>query len=424
MDDWYHAAAIRAFYENDGPVSWDYWEFAPFGRPHLYPPLIHTVGAILAKTLFSGMETSAAVLNAMLVLKGVSFAFLLFSIWVLGRLISEKTAFFAVLLASQPVALLLSSTIMLPSGFALALLNIFIYFFEKKNFLAAATFLALIAYTHLGIFLLSMLLILIISIYRKKYAYGLFMMAAALAAYTPWLLHILKNYSVLEKASVSTGVSIPIVLTALALIGMNFMASRKKETFTLLIAYSLSLVPMLLGYGNRFWSYILIPLAVFASYAIAEIKWERQYRWIIFWLILLSFIYVPTLHAKDSYISYHLPINPGGTMVPSTINLELTQLSKLDSPLSKEETHILDWISKNTAPKDIITADDALAPMIFTGTGRRATGGMWQETAPKEFREQMKRFEETKKGVIVRKDCPEKTKTVTVVGRYKVCLRD
>ncbi|HOP09099.1 MAG TPA: hypothetical protein PLC12_02665, partial [Candidatus Methanofastidiosa archaeon] len=49
IDLWYHLAIARKILELGTIPLWDFWEFAPAGRPHLYPPLSHLLIA-----LFSG----------------------------------------------------------------------------------------------------------------------------------------------------------------------------------------------------------------------------------------------------------------------------------------------------------------------------------------------------------------------------------
>ena len=47
-DQYYHMAAARRTLELGHIPKWDDWEFAPAGRPHLYPPGLHLALAVLA----------------------------------------------------------------------------------------------------------------------------------------------------------------------------------------------------------------------------------------------------------------------------------------------------------------------------------------------------------------------------------------
>ena len=49
-DHFYHMAVAQKILEYGGIPLWDDWEFAPVGRPHLYPPLLHLLIAFFAGT--------------------------------------------------------------------------------------------------------------------------------------------------------------------------------------------------------------------------------------------------------------------------------------------------------------------------------------------------------------------------------------
>src|SRR3989338_10814800 len=41
LDSYYHLAVIQGFRQHGGVALHAFWESAPAGRPHLYPPLFH-----------------------------------------------------------------------------------------------------------------------------------------------------------------------------------------------------------------------------------------------------------------------------------------------------------------------------------------------------------------------------------------------
>ena len=41
LDAYYHLAVMKGFEEAGGYVTSAFWEYAPAGRPHLYPPALH-----------------------------------------------------------------------------------------------------------------------------------------------------------------------------------------------------------------------------------------------------------------------------------------------------------------------------------------------------------------------------------------------
>ncbi len=55
MDIYYHLQVAWGFLQSGGYSGWDFWEYAPFGRPHIYPPLFHILLALLMKLRFSAI---------------------------------------------------------------------------------------------------------------------------------------------------------------------------------------------------------------------------------------------------------------------------------------------------------------------------------------------------------------------------------
>ncbi len=59
-DHFYHMAVAQKILERGTIPLWDDWEFAPMGRPHLYPPLLHLLIAFIAgrpDDILSGFAT-------------------------------------------------------------------------------------------------------------------------------------------------------------------------------------------------------------------------------------------------------------------------------------------------------------------------------------------------------------------------------
>ena len=49
MDIYYHLLTAWGFIQSGGYSGWDFWEYAPVGRMHIYPPVFHIVLAFLIK---------------------------------------------------------------------------------------------------------------------------------------------------------------------------------------------------------------------------------------------------------------------------------------------------------------------------------------------------------------------------------------
>src|SRR5664280_424390 len=115
-DSWYHLSVIRAFFER-GLSLHAWWEFAPFGRPHLYCPLFHIVGAGLLRL------TGWTLLDMAKVYDVVTFPLVLAAGWSAARcLFGQRAAFLTLLLMALNIGLVFPcSLIMMPGTYALLL---------------------------------------------------------------------------------------------------------------------------------------------------------------------------------------------------------------------------------------------------------------------------------------------------------------
>ena len=52
LDSYYHLSMARAFEKAGGVVVKDFWQYAPYGRPNLYPPFTHLLLLVLVKLNF------------------------------------------------------------------------------------------------------------------------------------------------------------------------------------------------------------------------------------------------------------------------------------------------------------------------------------------------------------------------------------
>ena len=95
LDIWYHVAVMKGFAAAGGYLTHANWEFAPVGRPHLYPPLVHGL-LLLPYRLGLGEAACARLMELAL------WPAFLSALWAsLRRMAGARTAFFALLVASS-----------------------------------------------------------------------------------------------------------------------------------------------------------------------------------------------------------------------------------------------------------------------------------------------------------------------------------
>jgi hypothetical protein len=155
LDIYYHLAVVKGFADAGGYVTSAFWEYAPSGRPHLYPPLLH-VGMLALYKAGLPLITIGRLVDA------ASYPVLLFTFYfVLRKIYGKRTSFLALFLFASAYSPMLVSSTRPAFNLAFVLGLCALAPFEKKNSSGAALWLALCFYTHTltgGLFALSFLL--------------------------------------------------------------------------------------------------------------------------------------------------------------------------------------------------------------------------------------------------------------------------
>lgn len=145
LDPYYHLLIARQVADAGGPIAYEWWEYAPMGRPHLYPPILHLLLAALLKI-------GCAPLTAIRLVSAVLPPALLLSSWLVMRRLCGAPAALAVVLAGvMPFAFHLHSAITLAATLAMIELLWLVAALESGRPLAAGWLLGLLSYTHLGL---------------------------------------------------------------------------------------------------------------------------------------------------------------------------------------------------------------------------------------------------------------------------------
>src|SRR3989338_8001929 len=229
LDIYYHLFVMKGFAEAGGYVTSSFWEYAPVGRPHLYPPFLHLVMLGFYKLGLSEMTIARFVECAL-------FPAVLVVQWaVLKRLFNSRIAFFVTVIFSSVYSLTLATEILSPFSLAslvglLALLSL-----EKGKVLLSGLLLALSFYTHTWmawILLLAVLSYCLLNSEKRKAAALVSLMALALAM--PFLIFQFSNRAFFSFAKVNENLLIEVdpSLYLLAIYGA-VVAFRKKGTYLL-----------------------------------------------------------------------------------------------------------------------------------------------------------------------------------------------
>jgi len=386
LDSWYHLAVIRGFEQAGGPVFHAFWEAAPQGRPHLYPPLFHTLFLPAALAGVPPIQLARFWTWA-------SFPLLLAAAWsVLSRVSSSRLACFAVIALATPYSFFLGTINYLPATLALiAGLGILLAISRQRR-VAGALCLAAAFYLHAGIpWLLSLGLLLFGFVeprYRKTCWAAL---AGGLLAASPWLIHLGRHLSLIQiqPRGEDRMLELPVPWLLLG-IGGAVIAWRRKGILRFLPVLAVAFLPMALaGYRFRFLATQgLFPLLLSAAVALDWLAERMRPGWVLGALLAGLALLSPSMHLSPGHsgwawgdtslsgLSGLVPPAPRGTGGP-IYNAKF---------MGELEEAILRW----TGPDDLIYSNvHYLAGMMTALTGRAATNQMLREMAERPLGEQI-----------------------------------
>jgi len=145
MDIHYHLQVAWGFIQAGGYTGWDFWEYAPLGRPHIYPPLFHIFLALL-------MKLGASVIFLAKFFESATPVVFLLVFWnFIRKNYGEQLGFFALVAFGSSFAFSVSLANHIPSSLALILGFLSFGEFLKNRILRAVILLGLCFYTHFSV---------------------------------------------------------------------------------------------------------------------------------------------------------------------------------------------------------------------------------------------------------------------------------
>jgi len=166
MDIYYHFLTAWGFIQANGYSGWDFWQYAPFGRIHIYPPFFHIILAILMKLGINKIILAK-------IFESITPTLFLIALWhFIRRIYDERLAFFVMLAFSSSFSFCLSLINHIPATLAFLIGLLAFEQLFRQNPLRSLLLLTLCFYTHIGIswfFALSFIFYgLLNKQYRKK----------------------------------------------------------------------------------------------------------------------------------------------------------------------------------------------------------------------------------------------------------------
>ena len=293
MDCYYHLVTMRGFDDAGGWVGQAFWEYAPTGRPHLYPPLFHFLELILFKNGVAPLQI------ARLFDFFIFPSFLLLAWFIVRSLVSSEVSFFSIFLMGTSHSLYLSIVNNIPFSLSFMLGFSSFYFFKKQKPVSSSICLALSLYAHSLMPWLMIAAFVCYSFFQRKDARRLlFICLSAVILALPLLLHELKFYSFFRPIKTFEFYTAEInpVLFLLAA-GGAILAFKKKGDYVFFFALLCGMSLLIATNRDRFLSgQGVIPFSFLAALLLAQARgWlSRSFKRIavFFFFVILIFEFV------------------------------------------------------------------------------------------------------------------------------------
>jgi len=192
LDSYYHLAVIQGFQHAGGVALHAFWEAAPEGRPHLYPPLFHLVWAPVWWVTRDPITVARlwSLLSAPLLLLGVAWA---------SRILGGARRASLTVAAMLIPAGLYRSTLIHPTA-SLALIGVLGVWvlLERRQVLAGGLLLGLVGWLHPAIPWVTLLALGLLAITHRAYRHALAIAGIGLTLMAPWWLHVSRHLGTLH----------------------------------------------------------------------------------------------------------------------------------------------------------------------------------------------------------------------------------
>lgn len=405
-DHFYHMAVAQKILERGTIPLWDDWEFAPMGRPHLYPPLLHLLIAFFAgqpDDILSGFSTIQ-----MLLYPSTLLAYSL----LFRTLLSPEHAFLSLLVLSMEFVFTLGCLMGLPASIVNLMWPFILMALLKQRTYLALFLLAAAFYTHTGMPVLVSLSLLVLGIWKREYLKRVIaIVTGAVLLASPWLVRYVA-FSDWMQSGGAQGFSLSSIVARLLwlqIVNPLFLVLAVWGWFRLkpcpvFKSQAVGFLPMLTQYGGRYFMHGAPFLSPFVSIHFVRFLQGTVTRRRAVCFILATLIPLPCINFMGPNDSIQIHPFPGITAAHVSIFYTLNRQRKDRS----ETTLLIETIKKTTALDDIIHLPDEgnyhFGDFITVMTSRRTDTGGWGEVRKPEMVEAIQKSrEDVYNGVFVSK---------------------
>jgi len=404
-DAFYHLRVAQQIIETGRVPLWNSWEFAPAGRPHLYPPVFHILLAFAARLAGNDLILAYRLILAL------SIASVYSVVWYAARYFyGPRQAFVALILVGSDVMFLIVNYLATPSMLALAVALLALVLLSARHPLCAGAMGALSFYVHPALFVptLAGYLVWIFWTRPGRIEWRSFLSATTvfLVLAAPWLMWMIRNRGYFQHPLETglyghySGYMLPFVKVAwLQLVSATLLllVVRSLRHFhwrdarnRLFLCCAAAHLPTLLSYGGRYYANTLPFWSVLAAGLLAPlVKQPLTLRRSLPWVALAL---CPTVVLAG----FGSVVPPGPFPVPSAwVAAPLAAAGclepfgegeRLGLPSSGDARLVGEYIRDHTRPDQVIYFESRrmrdFALMIGFYAGRAINIGAWEETAP------------------------------------------
>lgn len=393
----YHLLMGKMYSDYGRIVLWDYYEFAPIGRPQLYPPFLHTLIWWIHDLTKLDFWSIGKIFSL------VQYSLSLFSVWFFTKKIFDSKIAFASVCGLLTYAIFWRwEGSVAPTAFIVAFYPIFLYFFYKRNFLASVILLTMFLYSHLGIPYVFILSVLIFSIVEKEYRkFFLKVVGVSFLLFSPWIVHLFLNRSWIATNSTIFPLIIfsdfNIVGSIFILAGIYYIFKNiSDKRYKLVLASFISFFPIIFMYSMRYKIHSPIINSIVFGIGAVYIFSKIRVKYVFVITLLLTALFSPTIYLPYEKINIQYSNLAHEKIAIETPFLLMVTKSYKDSHLfgfEKEDIdELIEWIKENTPEDEILhVIHGPLGCYITLMTGRCTDVGMYAEARSENtFREIIK----------------------------------
>jgi len=404
----YHLLMGKMYSDFKTITVWDYYEYAPVGRPQLYPPFLHILIWFIHDITFLDYIS----IGRLIVI--LQYPLSLFSIWfTMKSLFGSREAFFSTIFLSLNIPFFSWMSTVAPTALLSIIYPLLALYFYKKNIFLSTMMLTISLYSHLGIpyiFILSIIIFTFLAgIGGKKYfkELGLTVGLSALL-FTPWIyrLYVFRDWIKFERAMPKplqfVLPEVNLILLPLLIVGVaiSIIKMRRDIKYSLLLAGFIGFIPIFYTYQARYYLHSPIVNSMVEAVGFSTIifffkKWVSKKKLsIIAILICLLLTIIP-----QPIISFHMfrPPSRRGfiSLTPTPLLINIYSLGKPVKPEGsifedlfnyRQSYLVAEWIRENVDEDEIIHVPRGMmADFITLTTGRLTDGGMYGEVRSEEM---------------------------------------